>query len=115
MVHRKQVSKGYMVLRERKKAKNNKRDYLDTKWRAAVRAKYGPVCEKCPNTNNLAIETHHVISRRVDFTRHVTENGVRLCKSCHNFAHNHATLFHNWILEKRGEEWWQELNSYLPF
>lgn len=104
------VSKGYMVLRERKKKLLGKNNYQDNKWSRAVKKAAGGKCERCESKYRL--ESHHVVSRTNDLLRHVLENGVCLCYKCHvPFAHDHPEEFRLWIIEKRGQAWYDALMS----
>ena len=86
----------------------------DSLWSKVVKAMAGHRCEKCGNPNTL--NSHHVFGRVARSTRWVVENGVCLCAKCHKFssifsAHETPALFHIFILDKRGEQWFNKLRE----
>ena len=90
------------------------RKSLDAKWRliALERAKYK--CEYCGSTEHLNV--HHVIGRRNLSTRWYLPNAVVLCVKHHMFdthmsAHQNSFAFIQWIVEKRGQAWKEDLFS----
>ena len=85
---------------------------LDKAWSKIVKLRAGNKCEKCEKTAHL--NSHHVIGRRNRATRWNISNGCCLCCGCHTFnsmfsAHQTPTIFSNWIINKRGEEWHEDL------
>ena len=64
------------------KYKNN---YLDSLWSLAVRRKFHNRCALCMSTDGL--EAHHYVHRGKNWKlRWDIENGVALCKACHDLA-----------------------------
>jgi len=105
---RKPVSKGYAVLRKRKGVKDRLKLQLDTEWSRAVKERAGGVCEKCKKADRL--QSHHVFTRSIKATRWNLDNGVCLCAGHHIFyAHKRPELFRDWIIGKRGQEWFDNI------
>lgn len=64
----------------------------------------GNKCEMCCRQTHL--NSHHIFGRRYLALRYDINNGVALCPNCHfNKAHQQPTLFAQWIIKKRGENW----------
>jgi len=87
---------------------------LDGLWRQAVKKLAGDKCEKCGSTRYL--NAHHVFGRRNYAVRWEINNGVALCAKHHTFsnefsAHQTSTRFKDWIENKRGKKWYQDLNK----
>ena len=85
---------------------------LDKAWSAYVKERAGNRCEYCGSTKNL--NSHHIIGRRNKATRWEISNGVCICPLHHVFsstfsAHQTPTIFSEWIIKKRGEQWHEEL------
>ena len=59
------------------------------------------------------INAHHIIGKSNYNTRWEIENGIPLCSGCHTMrkdsAHQDRTIFLNWIINKRGQEWFDKL------
>lgn len=105
---RKPVSKGYKALRKVKSLKNRLRLQLDIEWSGKVKEIAGGVCEMCGKTDRL--QSHHVFTRSIKSTRWNTDNGVCLCGGHHIFfAHKKPEAFRDWIIGKRGQEWFDKL------
>lgn len=85
---------------------------LDDAWSLLVKLIANERCEYCGKTTTL--NSHHVYSRSKRSTRWAVENGVCLCVAHHTFsssfsAHKTPTEFTEWIIEKRGREWYDNL------
>lgn len=85
---------------------------LDNMWSKKVR-EYG-MCEKCHKTSPL--NAHHFYSRSIRAVRWDISNGFCLCVGCHVFsskfsAHKTPAEFVEWAIEKRGEEWYNEIKD----
>lgn len=81
---------------------------LDALWAKAVKFRAWESCEKCGKHETL--QAHHVIGRRNKTLRHIVSNGCCLCAKHHMWAEQNGVDFAKWILEKRGEQWWEDLN-----
>ena len=86
---------------------------LDVLWSKVVKDVAGYRCENCGKTGNR-LNSHHFFGRRAKSTRWDLLNGFCLCVGCHTFncvfsAHQTPSLFHEWALKKRGEEWYEDL------
>jgi len=69
-------------------------------------------CAYCGKT--VYLNSHHIFSRSNYSTRYDIDNGVTLCASHHILsssfsAHKTPVEFIEWLKEKRGLEWYQEL------
>ena len=94
---------------------------LDDAWALLVKLKAGNQCEYCGKEGyvndkgrKVGMQSHHIYSRSKRSTRWATINGCCLCPSHHVLssgfsAHKTPTEFTMWILDKRGEEWFDEL------
>jgi len=100
---------------------------LDDLWRKAVKIVYGSTdseyyqCEKCGKWfksgkgigTGKGINAHHIIGKSNYNVRWEIEDGTPLCSGCHTMrkdsAHQDRTVFLNWIINKRGQEWFGEL------
>lgn len=87
-------------------------DKLDEAWSLLVKLVAGNKCEYCGKTSPL--NSHHVYSRSKRSTRWFVDNGVCLCVGHHTFssqfsAHKTPTEFTEWIIEKRGKAWYDNL------
>lgn len=104
----KNPSKGYVALRKRKNLKDRLRLELDTEWSKAVKDKADQVCEYCGKTDRL--QSHHVFTRSIKAVRWNVDNGVCLCAGHHIFfAHKKPEAFRDWIIGKRGQEWFDNI------
>lgn len=85
---------------------------LDDAWSLLVKIVAGYKCEYCGKTSPL--NSHHVYSRSKLSTRWFIDNGVCLCVGHHTFsstfsAHKTPTEFTEWIIDKKGREWYDNL------
>ena len=85
---------------------------LDKAWSEAIR-KSGR-CEVCGKTTRL--NAHHFYSRSIRIVRWDMDNGFCLCVGCHVFsskfsAHKTPAEFVEWAIEKRGQEWYDNLKE----
>jgi hypothetical protein len=81
---------------------------LDDAWSKLVKLRAGMKCEYCRNTT--ALNSHHVFTRVNRATRWDVTNGISLCASHHTLdskfsAHGTPTIFTEWIIKYRGENW----------
>lgn len=81
---------------------------LDDAWSLLIKLIAGNKCEYCRNTQTL--NSHHVFTRTNKSTRWDTVNGICLCASHHTLnskfsAHGTPTIFTEWIINKRSENW----------
>jgi len=85
---------------------------LDDAWAELVKLRAGMKCEYCKKTTGL--NSHHIYSRSKRSTRWLAINGSCLCVAHHVFssgfsAHKTPTEFTMWIINDRGQEWFDEL------
>lgn len=82
-------------------------------WTKLVKIRANNQCERCGSTRFL--NSHHVYDRTNYNVRYSLENGCCLCVSCHRFdrksAHNAPLEFSEWIIGKRGLEWFEKLRT----
>lgn len=89
---------------ERKKLKKK----LDTLWSKLVKDKANNTCERC-FSQAKRLNSHHLVSRRYIQTRYNLSNGISLCVGCHFYAHQNSLEFSKWVIEKKGEDWYNRL------
>lgn len=111
--HSKPKCKPLKKLRKKPK-KNLLNKLLDVLWSKAVKILAGEKCEYCGSTKHL--NSHHIFGRRNFAVRWEVTNGVCLCSGHHQFdsrfsAHQTPTKFTDWIKDKRGLKWYEELNN----
>lgn len=87
---------------------------LDEAWSKLVKLVAGNKCEYCGKTTYL--NSHHIYSRSKRSTRWHIPNGSCLCVSHHTFnsgfsAHKTPLEFTEWIIDRRGEDWYNELRT----
>lgn len=85
---------------------------LDDAWSLLVKLIHGNKCEYCGKETTL--NSHHIYSRSKRSTRWHLNNGACLCVSHHTFnsgfsAHKTPLEFTEWIIEKRGQQWYDDL------
>jgi hypothetical protein len=95
-----------------KRKKNIQNKLLDTLWSKAVKILDNNKCVHCGSSEHL--NSHHIIGRRNFAVRWEVINGVTLCPKCHVYsskfsAHQTPTIFTDWIKEKKGLDWYDEL------
>ena len=81
-------------------AKGRLRDIADSLWSLAVRIDWAYRCAICDHRGNL--NSHHLIPRQHTATRYDLQNGICLCKRCHQFCpkrspHQHGEGFRQWL------------------
>lgn len=77
----------------------------DRLWAEVV--KIANYCISCGSTDRL--HAHHLVSRRYNRTRHLLENGVPLCFTCHSRFHDNPVFATQIIKESIGLERYEEL------
>ena len=84
-------------------------DKLDRLWSKCIKKRAGGRCELCGRQGN---EAHHLFKRQYKSVRWDLENGIYLCAgvgSCHSLAHSKRAEFAEWIIRRKGKEWYDEL------
>lgn len=84
-------------------------------WALAVKEAAGHKCEYC-GKEGKGLNAHHIFSVKNKTTCYYVPNGCCLCANHHVFstdfsAHKTPTEFTEWIIEKRGREWYNTLRS----
>lgn len=108
---------GYCSVECRYEGQKNKKpgdQQLIDLWAKAVKIYDSFRCAYCGKTTNL--NSHHIFSRSNKSTRYDLHNGITLCVGCHTFsskfsAHKTPVEFVEWIKEKRGIEWYENLRT----
>ena len=99
-----------LYINMRKASKKTLKKKCDDLWRDLIRKTY---CEYCnpdnkPSTHRK-FDSHHIIGRGNNSTRHDLRNGINLCYSCHKGSKNSVEQdpqrFMNWMEIKRGEDY----------
>jgi len=85
---------------------------LDIMWSELVKKRAGNKCEYCGKSEY--INSHHIFSRSSRSVRWDVDNGVCLCAGHHVFsstfsAHKTGMEFAAWIIERRGDGWYNKL------
>lgn len=99
-----------MTRKEERKLIDKIEKKADNAWRDKILEENNHKCEVCGQN---CTQVHHFFPKgqnghlRYDFS-----NGVALCQGCH-FRHHHTydPTIHGTIREKRGKEWYDELNK----
>jgi hypothetical protein len=98
--------------------KSNQIKAMTYQWGLVIRELARHECEICGMRGN---NPHHIIGKRNMAVRFDFDNGVNLCPSHHTLsgsfsAHQTPVDFQEWLVEKRGEKWWNDLRirSRLP-
>lgn len=89
---------------------------LDKAWRDIVKKRAGGKCEYCGKEQHL--NSHHIFGRRNRSGRWLLANSCCLCAGCHTLsskfsAHQTPTEFTRWIIDLRGDDWYQELRDQV--
>jgi hypothetical protein len=82
-------------------AKGRLRDMADSLWSISVRSDWNWKCAVC---GGGPCDAHHLIPRANEATRYLLENGIALCRRCHQFCpdispHQNAA---GWLLWLKG-------------
>jgi predicted restriction endonuclease len=85
---------------------------LMEEWSLKVKELANFKCEKCGSTEYL--NSHHIFGRKNKSVRYDVDNGCCLCAGHHKFktdfsAHETPLLFTHFIIDKRGQEWYEVL------
>ena len=86
--------------------------YCDNLWSYAVRLRDNFTCQKCHKKypeNSRGLHPHHLFTRSKKSTRWDMDNGLTLCFAHHLYAHSHPHDFKDWLIGKKGQEWWSNL------
>ena len=98
---------------KKNKSQAVKKKSLDIYWSELIKHIAGGACEYCGEQKFL--NSHHVFSRSNHSIRWDENNGVCLCAKHHVLgnwsAHKSPLEFAEWLIEKRGKEWYEELKS----
>jgi len=65
---------------------------LDDLWSRKVKERDGHQC-RYNGCCNPGVDSHHIFSRRHQATRWDLDNGITLCRECHDFARDHQENF----------------------
>lgn len=83
----------------------NKADWL---WAKVIAKIYSGKCVVCGSIKYP--NAHHLIPREMYSHRHLIENGVLVCPSCHKysfqlFAHRGSAMFYKWLINTYPDKW----------
>jgi len=111
--HKKWRSPGLRKKRWEDMPHKGKVTHLDFLWADAIKRRAGYKCEVCDKPTGL--NSHHIFSRSNHTMRWELDNGIALCVAHHVFglfsAHKSPIEFAEWLKEKRGEEWYNQLRA----
>lgn len=65
--------------------------------------------KNCYNYSQVA--HHHILKSQCSALRYEIENLIPLCHSCHCMLHNHESYWSSVIVEKKGLNWFRELEE----
>ena len=104
----------YFRLMAKTKKRKTSLKLCDDLWSRLVKVRAGFKCEHCWKTGFL--NSHHLFSRNNWSTRFDLDNGICLCRWCHTMsfrfsAHKTPMEFTEWVIEKRGREWYDTLKA----
>ncbi len=96
------------------KSKKIKDERIDEIWSRVVKLIDGNKCVYCGK--NEYLNTHHIFSRSNKSVRWYIPNGITLCATHHVLsssfsAHKAPAEFIEWIKEKRGLRWYEDLRK----
>jgi len=63
-------------------------------------------CQLC---GAVAVDVHHIIPRRYRQVKYDTDNGISLCRNCHQKAHKKPKEFREFIDSKYGKDKYDNL------
>lgn len=90
-----------------------KKGYVDLLWAELIKLRAGVQCEYCGGIK--ALNSHHIFSRSNMSLRWDENNGICLCALHHVLglfsAHKAPLEFAEWIKEKRGDDWYNQLRD----
>ena len=109
----------------KKRTKSRLMDIAHGLWSRAVRQRDKYTCQLCGKKHpekSHNCHAHHIFTRGPHSNlRFTLENGITLCGfGCHkygrNSAHEAPYKFRDWLIEARGEEFWERLReaAYIP-
>lgn len=101
-----------MTKKEEKTRKQKLSKKCDKKRSLLVRLRAGNRCEHCGVWG--VMNAHHIFSRINYSTKYDLDNGICLCRGCHTMsskfsAHKTPLEFALWVIEKRGQERYDNL------
>jgi len=95
----------------KKSPKKKHQEAADKLWAELVKLRALGKCEMCGTTSYL--NSHHIFSRDNRSVRWDVSNGVCLCAGhhalCNNSAHKAPADFVEWIKDRRGLDWYEDL------
>ena len=95
-----------------KRVKDADRLLKDAYWGREVKIKAGHRCEYDNCRKMKGLQAHHIFTRSNASVRHYIPNGCALCRGHHKFfAHLKPHEFREWIIGKRGQAWWNDLQD----
>jgi len=82
---------------------------LDELWKRCVLKRDGGCCQRCASelAYEPAVDAHHIIHKDTGFLRYHLDNGVALCRACHD--KDAQGRLRGWCVEWMGEDRYWEL------
>lgn len=72
---------------------------LDVAWAIRIKELHGHVCAKCESSGGgYPLESHHICGRGRS-VRWDLDNGICLCRKCHQWQQGNVAAFLHWISE----------------
>jgi len=63
----------------------------------------------CRLCGGVGTAVHHIFGRRFKATVCDPDNGIYLCHNCHDWAHKHIESFRQLLVQRNGQEWFDNL------
>lgn len=106
------VEKAGVRRRRLQKKRASGKGKLDNMWKTKVKKRDNWKCVYCGKNKN--VQAHHIFSRSNRSTRWYLPNGISVCVGHHLFssvfsAHKTPIEFAEWLKERNGEEWYDDL------
>lgn len=79
-------------------------------WKKAVLERDAGLCQRCLSQYKFipAVDAHHIIHKsQGDYVRYLVDNGVSLCRECHDLDSQGKLL--PWCIEWLGEDKYYEI------
>lgn len=71
-------------------------------WKRRVADRDNGICQHC---GKPAVDPHHVLKRRYRLVKLETDNGISLCRFCHDWAEAKEDNFNHWFKENYPKRW----------
>lgn len=79
-------------------------------WSREVRKRDNHQCRwGFPGCQRMGTEAHHIFSRKYQNLRQDVDNGITVCKICHNWVEENTMQTREFMPRVIGEELWEKL------